>query len=48
MRVRVVEGGTDTKIRAQKIDPDAGGEENSPAATAGTRTRDLWITSPAL
>ena len=24
------------------------GEENSPAAPAGTRTRNLWITSPAL
>ena len=30
---------------AQKVDP---GEENSPAAPAGTRTRDLSITSPAL
>ena len=30
---------------APKVDP---GEENSLAAPAGTRTRDLWITSPAL
>ena len=30
---------------AQKVDP---GEENSPAAPAGIRTRDLSITSPAL
>ena len=30
---------------AQKVDP---GEENSPAAPVGTRTRDLLITSPAL
>ena len=30
---------------AQKADP---GEENSPAAPAGIRTRDLSITSPAL
>ena len=30
---------------AQKVDPE---EENSPAAPAGTRTRDLSITSPAL
>ena len=30
---------------AQKIDP---GEENSPAAPAGIRTRDLLVTSPAL
>ena len=30
---------------AQKVDP---GEENSPAAPAGTRTRDFSITSPAL
>ena len=30
---------------AQKIDP---GEENSPAAPTGIRTRDLSITSPAL
>ena len=37
---------TDTEIEsAQKIDP---GEENSPAASAGIRTRDLSITSPAL
>ena len=35
----------DTEIRAQKVDP---GEENSPAASAGIRTRDLSITSPAL
>ena len=31
--------------RAQKVDP---GEENSPAAPAWIRTRDLSITSPAL
>ena len=30
---------------AQKVDP---GEENSPAASAGIRTRDLSITSPVL
>ena len=30
---------------AQKVDP---GEENSPAAPAGIRTRDLSITSTAL
>ena len=30
---------------AQKVDP---GEENSPAASAGTLTRNLSITSPAL
>ena len=30
---------------AQKVDP---GEENSPAAPATIRTRDLSITSPAL
>ena len=30
---------------AQKVDP---GEETSPAAPAGIRTRDLSITSPAL
>ena len=30
---------------AQKVDP---GEENSPAAPAGIRTRDLSITTPAL
>ena len=33
------------KESAQKVDP---GEENSPAAPAGIRTRDLSITSPAL
>ena len=33
------------KESAQKVDP---GEENSPAAPAGTRTRDLSITSPTL
>ena len=33
------------KESAQKADP---GEENSPAAPAGTRTRDRSITSPAL
>ena len=31
--------------RAQKVDP---GEENSPAAPAWIRTRDLSITNPAL
>ena len=30
---------------AQKVDP---GEENSPAAPAGIRTRDLSITSPTI
>ena len=30
---------------AQKVDP---GEENSPSAPAGIRTRDLSIKSPAL
>ena len=42
----VTRGGTDTEIRAsaQKVDP----EENSPAAPAEIRTRDLSITSPAL
>jgi len=29
----------------QKVDP---GEENSPTAPAGTRTRDLSVTSPTL
>ena len=33
------------KLSAQKVDT---GEENSPAAPAGIRTRDLSITSPAL
>ena len=33
------------KESAQKVDH---GEENSPAAPAGIRTRDLSITSPAL
>ena len=33
------------KESAQKVDT---GEENSPAAPAGTRTRDLSTTSPAL
>ena len=33
------------KESAQKVDH---GEENSPAAPAGTRTRDLSITSPTL
>ena len=33
-------GGTDTEIRALKVDP---GEENSPATPAGTRARDLSI-----
>ena len=42
----VTRDGTDTeKESAQKVDP---GEENSPAAPAGIRTRDLSITSPAL
>ena len=31
------------KESAQKVDP---GEENSPAAPAGTRTRDLSIRNP--
>ena len=39
-------GGTDTeKVSAHKVNS---GEENSPAAPAGIRTRNLWITSPAL
>ena len=33
------------KESAQNVDP---GEENSPAAPVGTRTRHLLITSPAL
>ena len=33
------------KKSAQIVDP---GEENSPAAPAGTRTRDVSVTSPAL
>ena len=33
------------RANAQKVDP---GEENSPVAPAGIRTRDLSITSPAL
>ena len=38
--------GTNTEIRVkQKVDP---GEEYCPAASAGTRTRDLSVTSPAL
>ena len=37
-------GGTDTEI-GENGDP---GEENSPAAPAGIRTRDLSIASPAL
>ena len=42
----VTRDGTDTeKESAQKADP---GEENSPAAPAGIRTRDLSIMSPAL
>ena len=32
-------------MTAPKVDP---GEENSPAAPAGIRTRDLSITNPAL
>ena len=39
-------GGTDTEVEsAQKVDP---GEENCPAAAAGSRTQDLSITSPTL
>ena len=38
-------GGTDTEVRAQKVDP---GEEHSPASPVRTRTRDLSITSPSL
>ena len=37
-------GGTDTEIRVSTESR----EENSPAAPAGIRTRDLSITSPAL
>ena len=37
--------GYGNKASAQKVDP---GEENSPAAHAGIRTRELLITSPAL
>ena len=37
--------GYQNKESAHKVDP---GEENSPAAPAGIRTRDLSITSPAL
>ena len=33
-------GGTDTEIRVST--------ENSPAAPAGTRTRDFFVTSPTL
>ena len=39
-------GGTDTeKVSAHKVNS---GEENSPAAPAGVRTRNLSIRSPAL
>ena len=39
-------GGTDTELEsAHEVNSR---EENSPAASAGTRTRNLWITSPAL
>ena len=42
----VAGGGTDTEWEpAQKVNS---GEENSPAASAGTRARNLSITSPAL
>ena len=40
----VTRGGTDSEIRAQQVNP---GEEKSPAAPAGTQTRDLSVTSPA-
>ena len=41
----VTRGGTDTEEEsAHKVDS---GEENSPAAPAGIRTRNLLITSPA-
>ena len=44
--LRQLGGGTDTEEEsAQKVNS---GEENSPAAPAGTRTRNLSITSPAL
>ena len=42
---RGVERGLPKSESAQKVDP---GEENSPAAPAGIRTRDFSITSPAL
>ena len=35
----------DTEIKAHKFDS---GEEDSPAVSAGTRTGDLFIMSPAL
>ena len=45
--LRYKEGETDTEIRVstEKVDPEM---ETSPAAPAGTRTRDLSVTSPAL
>ena len=46
MYVFVCVGGTDTEEEsAHKVNS---GEENSPAAPAGIRTRNLWITSLAL
>ena len=42
----VTRGGTDTEIRVNT--ENYLGEENTPAAPAGIRTRDLSITSPAL
>ena len=42
----VTREGTDTEIRSAQIVDH--GEENSPAAPAWIRTRDLSITSPAL
>ena len=42
----VTREGTDTEIRSAQIVDH--GEENSPAAPAGIRTRDLSIMSPAL
>ena len=41
----VTRGGTDTKIRAQKVDS---GEKHYPATPAGTRTCNLLIMSQAL
>ena len=49
LRATAVTRGLNARIpkydSAQKVDP---GEENTPAAPAGIRTRDLSITSPAL
>ena len=42
----VTQGGAGTEIR---VSTESGpGEENSPAVPAGTRTRELSITSPVL